>query len=196
MYDISWLYYTVWVCTCVWACMQVDSLLTQRSSDESEASRRIKTEFLVQLDGAGGGGVSSHRSSRSNSNTHGINQGQAHTYTDNEYLEDARVVVIGATNRPDELDEAARRRFAKRLYIPLPNEAGRSQLVEHLLEGISHSMSVEEQTIVVAKTAGFSGADIKNLCTEASLGPVRDLASQNVHFMQIQGILFRFVLLL
>jgi SpoVK/Ycf46/Vps4 family AAA+-type ATPase len=31
-----------------------------------------------------------------------------------------RVVIVGATNRPEELDEAARRRFVKRIYIPLP----------------------------------------------------------------------------
>lgn len=37
-----------------------------------------------------------------------------------------RVLVIGATNRPQELDEAVRRRFTKRLYIPLPNEEGRT----------------------------------------------------------------------
>ncbi|KAF5273488.1 hypothetical protein FQA39_LY07505 [Lamprigera yunnana] len=68
---------------------EVDSLLSQRSDTEHESSRRLKTEFLVRLDGA---------------------------TTDN----DERVLVIGATNRPQELDEAARRRFVKRLYIPLP----------------------------------------------------------------------------
>lgn len=70
---------------------EVDSLLSQRSDGEHESSRRIKTEFLVQLDGA---------------------------TTD----ADERLLVIGATNRPQELDEAARRRFTKRLYIPLPEK--------------------------------------------------------------------------
>ena len=146
-------------------------MLTQRSSDESESSRRIKTEFLVQLDGTGGG----------ISNSSGDNGNK-------KYKEDARVVVIGATNRPEELDEAARRRFAKRLYIPLPNIAGRRQLVERLLSDILHNISDEEKEIIVNQTAGYSGADIKNLCTEASLGPVRDLALQSAHFMDIKGI--------
>ncbi|MPC70007.1 Fidgetin-like protein 1 [Portunus trituberculatus] len=82
----------------VWGCHQpavifideIDSLLTQRSDSEHESSRRIKTEFLVQLDGA---------------------------TTDNE----ERLLVVGATNRPQELDEAARRRLVKKLYIPLPD---------------------------------------------------------------------------
>lgn len=65
-------------------------MLSQRTDTEHESSRRIKTEFLVQLDGA---------------------------TTDSE----ERILVIGATNRPQELDEAARRRFVKRLYIPLPD---------------------------------------------------------------------------
>ena len=48
--------------------------------------------------------------------------------------EEARILIIGATNRPDDLDEAVRRRLAKRLYIPLPNEAGRKQYLERLFE--------------------------------------------------------------
>jgi fidgetin-like protein 1 len=77
---------------------EIDSLLTQRKADENEASRRIKTEFLVQLDGTNG--------------SHG-----------------ERVLVIGATNRPHELDDAARRRFVKRLYIPLPEAPDREVLI-------------------------------------------------------------------
>ena len=43
-----------------------------------------------------------------------------------------RVLVIGATNLPQQLDDAVRRRFVKRLYIPLPNEEGRIQLINTL----------------------------------------------------------------
>lgn len=110
---------------------EIDSLLTQRSADESEASRRIKTEFLVQLDGAS---------------------------TNN----DAMVVVIGATNRPEELDEAARRRFVKRLYIPLPEETARKQLITTLLQddrrGSSPSLTESEIDQIVQQTQGFSGS--------------------------------------
>ena len=110
---------------------EVDSLLCQRSSDENEATRRIKTEFLVQLDGAG---------------------------TD----QSARVVVIGATNRPEELDEAARRRFVKRIYIPLPDAAGRKDLFSRLLAGhqSKHSLQQEDVDLLVQRSAGFSGTDI------------------------------------
>ena len=107
---------------------EVDSLLCQRSSEENEASRRIKTEFLVQLDGAG---------------------------TDCQ----ARVVVLGATNRPDELDEAVRRRFAKRIYIPLPDELSRRQLLKSLLStaSIKHCIKMEDLDSLVKLTDEYSG---------------------------------------
>lgn len=43
-------------------------------------------------------------------------------------------MIIGATNRPDDLDEAVRRRLIKRLYIPLPNQDGRRQFIKRLIE--------------------------------------------------------------
>ena len=130
---------------------EIDSLLTQRKSDENEASRRIKTEFLVQLDGAGG-----------STNT-GSNSGT--------------VLVIGATNRPHELDDAARRRFVKRIYIPLPERQDREILLRTLLSKNRHSMADKDITKLSMDTDGFSGADLKALCTDAALGPIRKLGS-------------------
>lgn len=128
---------------------EVDSMLTQRKSDENEASRRIKTEFLVQLDGAG-------------------NDRKGH------------VLVIGATNLPQELDDAARRRFVKRLYIPLPDQRGRESLLRTLLAKNSHSLTDKEIIKLSRDTDGYSGADLKNLCTDASMGPMRSMTVEEM----------------
>ena len=126
---------------------EIDSLLTQRKATENEASRRIKTEFLVQLDGTGTSG-----------------QG--------------RVLVIGATNRPQELDEAARRRFTKRLYIPLPAENDRRVLLNVMLKKNNHRLTEADVDKLAKETNGFSGADLKALCTDAAMGPIRQLGSR------------------
>lgn len=123
---------------------EIDSLLTQRSKTEHEASRRMKTEFLVQLDGAATG------------------------------AED-RILVIGATNRPYELDEAARRRLVKRLYIPLPELEARAQIVRNLLKMEDHDLTEEDIKKIAELSDGYSGADMTNLCKEASMGPIRSI---------------------
>lgn len=128
---------------------EIDSLLCARNDQDQEGSRRIKTEFLVQLDGA-------------------------NTFAG----EDARILIIGATNRPDDLDEAVRRRLVKKLYIPLPNGAGRKQFLERLIakdaEGNKH-MTLDEASIdeLVKVTKGMSGSDLKNLSVEAAMIPLR-----------------------
>ncbi|KAF9432706.1 hypothetical protein BGZ76_010435 [Entomortierella beljakovae] len=129
---------------------EIDSLLSQRSDGEVEASRRIKTEFLVQFDGAGVGS------------------------------EDDRILIIGATNRPQEIDEAARRRFQKRLYIPLPETIGRRGLILKLLESQIYELTGEQLDDICDKTAGYSGSDMNGLCREAALGPIRDIAGEDI----------------
>lgn len=128
---------------------EIDSLLTQRCDGEQESSRRIKTEFLVQLDGA-------------------------------STSQEDRVLVVGATNRPQEIDEAARRRFVKRLYIPLPDLAARRQIVLSLMSQLSHKLHPSDLEVIANKTEGYSGADMKNLCSEAALGPIRSLPFQEI----------------
>ncbi|KAF9163543.1 hypothetical protein DFQ26_002429 [Actinomortierella ambigua] len=127
---------------------EIDSILTERSETEHEASRRLKTEFLLQFDGAG-------------SNA------------------DDRVLVMGATNRPQELDEAARRRFVKRIYIPLPEPETRAQLLARLLQGQVYTLSnTEIQSKLVRLTEGYSGSDLTALAKEAALGPLRELGDR------------------
>ncbi|CAD6195879.1 unnamed protein product [Caenorhabditis auriculariae] len=123
---------------------EIDSILSARSETEHESSRRIKTEFLVQIDG-----VATSR--------------------------DERLLVLGATNRPQELDEAARRRFAKRLYIALPEKVARVTIVRNLLHGNEHVIDESGLDTIAEITEGYSGADMYQLCTEAAMGPVRDV---------------------
>ena len=125
---------------------EIDSLLSARTEGEQDACRRIKTEFLVQLDGAG---------------------------TDST----DRVLVIGATNRPEELDEAARRRLERRLYVALPDASSRQRIIQHLLRKEPNALSEEDMQAIVERTAKYSGADMKALCREAAMRPLRECRS-------------------
>merc|ERR1719197_1019464 len=92
---------------------EIDSLCSARSDSESESARRIKTQFLIQMNGVG------------NANDEGI-------------------LVLGATNIPWSLDPAIRRRFEKRIYIPLPDFAARKFLIEHNLRKEKHNITNEQ----------------------------------------------------
>jgi SpoVK/Ycf46/Vps4 family AAA+-type ATPase len=85
----------------------------------------------------------------------------------------------GATNRPQELDEAVRRRLSKRLYIPLPSSAARAWIVRNLLgkDGLLSLTDAEIESICTS-TDGYSASDMKNLVKEASMGPLREALMQ------------------
>ncbi len=134
--------------------------------NECEASRRVKSELLVQMDG-----VTTTSSAGANEETE----------------EDKRkiVMVLAATNRPWDLDEALRRRFEKRVYIPLPNEKGREQLFNLNLKNIKIKDDVDISKLIEA-TSGYSGSDIANVCREAALMPMRKkLLNTGINFMDL-----------
>ena len=132
---------------------EIDSLLSARKSDgEHESSRRMKTEFLVQMDGLGG--------------------------------DEGRMLLVGATNRPQELDDGARRRLAKQLYIPLPCAAARRAMVTNILRAdasVAHALSDSDLDTICLKTEGYSGSDMKHLTQEAARAPLRELFSRAAH---------------
>ena len=73
------------------------------------------------------------------------------------------VMVLGATNHPWDLDDAMRRRLEKRIYIPLPDQETRQQLLEINLKEIPRSPDVDLNQIAT-KLDGYSGSDITNVC--------------------------------
>ncbi|XP_058064089.1 vacuolar protein sorting-associated protein 4-like [Anopheles bellator] len=133
---------------------EVDSLCSARSDNESESARRIKTEFLVQMQGVG---------------------------SDNE-----GILVLGATNTPWILDSAIRRRFEKRIYIPLPDENARLVMFKIHLGSTAHTLTEENLRTLAAKTEGFSGSDISIVVREALFQPVRKVQTAT-HFKQVTG---------
>lgn len=138
---------------------EIDSLLSQRAgSGEHEATRRIKTEFLIQwsdLQRAAAGRATDDKSA--------------------ERGDPNRVLVLAATNLPWAIDEAARRRFVRRQYIPLPEAATRSSQFQTLLGHQKHCLSSGDIDRLVELTDGFSGSDITALAKDAAMGPLRSL---------------------
>ncbi|KAL1800202.1 hypothetical protein ACET3X_000544 [Alternaria dauci] len=141
---------------------EIDSLLSSRSgSGEHEASRRIKTEFLIQW-----------------SDLQKAAAGSAVNDKDKERGDATRVLVLAATNLPWAIDEAARRRFVRRQYIPLPEDWVRKQQVKTLLSHQKHELSDHDLDCLVKLTEGFSGSDITALAKDAAMGPLRSLGEK------------------
>ena len=91
-----------------------------------------------------------------------------------------RVFILGATNRPQDLDEAARRRFARCVYVRLPDAATRKQIIKKLLRGNNTSISDAEMDEIARATERYSGADLTRLCKEAAMLPLREISMSSI----------------
>ncbi|KAJ1356703.1 hypothetical protein KIN20_014443 [Parelaphostrongylus tenuis] len=124
---------------------EIDTIGSQRGlASEHEASRRVKAQLLVEMDG----------------------------FCKEE--DGKRVLVLAATNYPWLLDEALRRRFEQRIYIPLPDSAARLSLLRSSLKEVRLADDVDLETFA-EQLEGFSGADITNVCRKAALMGVKRL---------------------
>jgi len=111
---------------------EIDSLLSSRSGGDAdhEASRRLKTEFFIQWSNLAS--AAAGRASSSN----------------------PRVLVLAATNCPWQIDDAARRRFVLRQYIPLPESETRRVQFISLLSKQPHTLAEKQLDELVAMTEG------------------------------------------
>ncbi|KAJ6341733.1 hypothetical protein OIU78_009813 [Salix suchowensis] len=87
-----------------------------------------------------------------------------------------RILVLAATNRPFDLDEAIIRRFERRIMLGLPSAEHRERIMKTLLG--KEKMEGLDFKELATMTEGYSGSDLKNLCTTAAYRPVRELIQQ------------------
>jgi SpoVK/Ycf46/Vps4 family AAA+-type ATPase len=87
------------------------------------------------------------------------------------------VLVLAATNRPQDCDPALLRRFDARIPCGLPSAQDRRRLLLALLAGVPHSLAGNEAAAVAAWTEGWNGADLRSLASEAAMMPVREALS-------------------
>lgn len=130
---------------------EVDSLASKRGDNEQDNTRRIKTEFLVQMQGVG-------------KDTRGV-------------------LTLGATNCPWDLDPAIRRRFVKRIYIPLPEKEARQIMFKIHIGNTPNVLNDNDFAIMADKTEGFSGSDISAVVQDALMEPVRTMQTAT-HFFK------------
>nr|ADN33778.1 ATP binding protein [Cucumis melo subsp. melo] len=89
---------------------------------------------------------------------------------------DERILVLAATNRPFDLDEAIIRRFERRIMVGLPSVESRELILRTLLsKEKAEDLDFKE---LATMTEGYSGSDLKNLCVTAAYRPVRELLQQ------------------
>lgn len=80
------------------------------------------------------------------------------------------VIVLGATNRRDDLDKALIRpgRFDVEIQVPLPDFAGRKEIIKLYIDKIKYSNDVDLD-VLARGTTGFTGADLENMINQAAL---------------------------
>ena len=130
---------------------EIDAVLGQRRTGEHEASGMVKAEFMTHWDGL------------ASANIHG---------------EPQRILVLGATNRIQDIDEAILRRMPKKFPVSLPTAPQRLRILCLLLKDTRIDRSNFDLEFLVRATAGLSGSDLKEVCRDAAMVPVREYIRQ------------------
>ncbi|KAF1995394.1 AAA-domain-containing protein [Amniculicola lignicola CBS 123094] len=148
---------------------EIDAILGQRRSGEHEASGMVKAEFMTHWDGL-------------SSSTTGTTTPQ-------------RIVILGATNRIQDIDEAILRRMPKKFPIGLPNASQRRNIFSLILRDTKIDDDNLDMNYLVRVSAGMSGSAIKEACRDAAMSPVREYirtrkaeGSLNTHSRHNRGV--------
>jgi SpoVK/Ycf46/Vps4 family AAA+-type ATPase len=90
-----------------------------------------------------------------------------------------RIVVLGATNRINDIDEAILRRMPKKFPVPLPDMKQRQRILQLVLGDTKRDVENFNIDYIARVTAGMSGSDIKEACRDAAMVPMREYIRQH-----------------
>ncbi|ETN47074.1 uncharacterized protein HMPREF1541_01264 [Cyphellophora europaea CBS 101466] len=127
---------------------EIDAVLGTRRSGEHEASGMVKAEFMTHWDGL------------ASANRHGQPQ---------------RIMILGATNRIGDIDDAILRRMPKKFPVSLPTTSQRLKILRLLLRDTKVDTSQFDVEYLARATAGMSGSELKEACRDAAMIPVREM---------------------
>lgn len=127
---------------------EIDAVLGTRHSGEHEASGMVKAEFMTHWDGL------------ASATTSGRPQ---------------RILILGATNRINDIDDAILRRMPKKFPISLPNASQRLKILKIILRETKLEKESLDMDYLSRVMAGMSGSDVKEACREAAMVPVREM---------------------
>ncbi|KAH0544301.1 hypothetical protein FGG08_001564 [Glutinoglossum americanum] len=141
---------------------EIDAVLGTRRTGEHEVSGMVKAEFMTHWDGL------------TSANTQGRPE---------------RILILGATNRIQDIDEAILRRMPKKFPVSLPAAPQRRRILDLILRDTKLDKDDFDMDYLVRVTAGMSGSDIKEACRDAAMVPVREFIRHKIGTReQMQGI--------
>ncbi|GJJ68372.1 AAA family ATPase [Entomortierella parvispora] len=140
---------------------EIDALCPKRDDAASEMEKRVVATLLTLMDG-----VSDKKVASKDESEDGVIRGP-------------RIVVMGATNRPNALDEALRRpgRFDREIEIGIPDARARADILSALLKKIPNTLNQEQIEHLASISHGYVGADLAAVCREAGLKTIHRLMS-------------------
>ncbi|RMZ87636.1 hypothetical protein DV736_g5144, partial [Chaetothyriales sp. CBS 134916] len=127
---------------------EIDAVLGTRRSGEHEASGMVKAEFMTHWDGL--------------ASTNAAGQAQ-------------RILILGATNRIQDIDDAILRRMPKKFPVGLPTTSQRLKILKIILKDTNLDKEHFDMAYLSRVMAGMSGSEIKEACRDAAMIPVREM---------------------
>lgn len=140
--------------------IQMTNLSNMNTEEESGESEEEEEE--EDYDGYCGDNTFAYQSTLSTTGSEGVAQARNAEDDDNnnKVHTKPRVIVVAATNRPEDCDPALLRRFAVRVLVGLPTKNDRKKIIKRLLKDVDHNVTADQLDELADATEGWSGSDL------------------------------------